>query len=194
MWPEGPRSEWSWSFMPSRWRDHEGLANVVPARCGMAGRPDACVGRNDNWGCKSLACGEMPVPAYEAMKENGMSERRQDVLMRGVSMRQDAELPPEKAATCGVSKSNASREATDAGEVALQERLERQCDAIDLLDLHRRQGVRRVSRDQRGGCRSSGTHACASHVARSDGKRRRGRRPACAVGSAGVDPSRNACS
>ena len=39
-----------------------------------------------------------------------------DVLMRGISTLQYAEVLPEVASTCGVSKSNVSREAAEAGE------------------------------------------------------------------------------
>src|SRR4029077_20796115 len=69
--------------------------------------------------------GEVAIPAYEAMQENGLSERVLDVLMRGISTRQYAEVLPEMASTCGVSKSNVSREAAEAGEEALKELLER---------------------------------------------------------------------
>jgi len=57
--------------------------------------------------------GEVAIPAYEAMLENGMSVRMLDVLMRGISTRQYAEVLPEMASTCGVSKSNVSRELSD---------------------------------------------------------------------------------
>ncbi len=80
--------------------------------------------------------GEVAIPAYEAMQENGMSERMLDVLMRGISTRQYGEVLPEMASTCGVSKSTVSREAAEAGEQALQELLERRFDAIDLLVIY----------------------------------------------------------
>jgi transposase-like protein len=60
--------------------------------------------------------GEVAIPAYEAMQENGMSQRMLEVLMRGISTRQYAEVLPEMASTCGVSKSTVSREAAEAGE------------------------------------------------------------------------------
>jgi hypothetical protein len=69
--------------------------------------------------------GEVAIPAYEAMQENGMSQRMLDVLMRGISTWQYAEVLPEMASTCGVSRSSVSREATGAGEEALKELLER---------------------------------------------------------------------
>ena len=80
--------------------------------------------------------GEVAIPAYEAMQENGMSERMLDVLMRGISTRQYADVLPEMASTCGVSKSTVSREAAEGGEQALQELLERRFDAIDLLVIY----------------------------------------------------------
>jgi len=76
------------------------------------------------------------IPAYEAMQENGLSERVLDVLMRGISTRQYAEVLPEMASTCGVSKSNVSREAAEAGEEALKELLERRFDDVDLLVIY----------------------------------------------------------
>jgi putative transposase len=80
--------------------------------------------------------GEVAIPAYEAMQENGMSARMLDVLMRGISTRQYAEVLPEMASTCGVSKSTVSREAAEAGEEALKELLERRFDEIDLLVIY----------------------------------------------------------
>jgi putative transposase len=80
--------------------------------------------------------GEVAIPAYEAMQENGMSQRMLDVLMRGISTRQYAEVLPEMASTCGVSKSTVSREAAEAGEEALKELLERRFAGIDLLVIY----------------------------------------------------------
>jgi putative transposase len=80
--------------------------------------------------------GEVAIPAYDVMQENGMSQRMLDVLMRGISTRQYAEVLPEMASTCGVSKSTVSREAAEAGEETLKELLERRFDAIDLLVIY----------------------------------------------------------
>jgi len=80
--------------------------------------------------------GEVAIPAYDAMQENGMSQRMLEVLMRGISTRQYAEVLPEMASTCGVSKSTVSREAAEAGEQALQELLERRFEGIDLLVIY----------------------------------------------------------
>lgn len=59
--------------------------------------------------------GEVVIPAYEVMQENGMSGGMLDVLMRGISTRQYAEVLPEMASTCGVSKSNVSRKTACRG-------------------------------------------------------------------------------
>ena len=80
--------------------------------------------------------GEVAIPAYEAMQGNGKSQRMLDVLMRGISTRQYAEVLPEMASTCGVSKSTVSREAAEAGEAALKELVERRFEGIDLLVIY----------------------------------------------------------
>lgn len=80
--------------------------------------------------------GEVSIPAYAAMQDAGLGERMLDVLMRGISTRQYAEVLPEMASTCGVSKSNVSREAAEAGEDALKELLERRFDDLDLLVIY----------------------------------------------------------
>ena len=61
--------------------------------------------------------GEVPIPAYEALQDARLGRRMLDVLMRGISTRQYEEVLPEMASTCGVSKSNVSRE--EAGDEAL---------------------------------------------------------------------------
>ena len=80
--------------------------------------------------------GEVAIPAYEAMQDAGLGQRMLDVLMRGISTRQYGEVLPEMASTCGVSKSNVSREAAAAGEEALQELLERRFEDVDLLVIY----------------------------------------------------------
>lgn len=45
--------------------------------------------------------GEVAIPAYEVMQENRMSGRMPDVLMRGISTWQYAEVLPEMAETSG---------------------------------------------------------------------------------------------
>ena len=59
-----------------------------------------------------------------------------EVLLRGISTRQYCEVLPEMASTCGVSKSNVSREAAEAGEETLKELLERHFEDIDLLVIY----------------------------------------------------------
>lgn len=80
--------------------------------------------------------GEVPIPAYETMQDARLGRRMLDVLMRGISTRQYEEVLPEMASTCGVSKSNVSREAAEAGDEALQELLERRFDRLDLLVIY----------------------------------------------------------
>jgi len=80
--------------------------------------------------------GEVPVPAYEAMQEGRLGPRMLDILMRGISTRQYRQVLPEMADTCGVSKSNVSREAIEAGEEALRQLLERRFDELDLLVIY----------------------------------------------------------
>ncbi len=86
--------------------------------------------------CPEKGGGEVAIPTYEAMQENGISARMLDVLMRGISTRQYAEGLPEMAWSCGVSRSNVSREAAEAGEAALQELLEWRFEEIDLLLIY----------------------------------------------------------
>jgi putative transposase len=80
--------------------------------------------------------GEVAIPAYEAMQEAGLGRRMLDVLMRGISTRQYERVLPEMADTCGVSKSNVSREAIEAGEEALKQLVERRFDELDLLVIY----------------------------------------------------------
>ncbi len=70
------------------------------------------------------------------MQENGIGARMLDVLLRGISTRQYAEVLPEMASSCGVSRSTVSREAAEAGEAALKELLERRFEEIDLLVIY----------------------------------------------------------
>jgi putative transposase len=80
--------------------------------------------------------GEVAVPAYEAMQDARLGRRMLDVLLRGISTRQYQNVLPEMADTCGVSKSNVSRETIEAGEQALQELLERRFDELELLVIY----------------------------------------------------------
>ena len=80
--------------------------------------------------------GEVAIPAYAAMQDARLGRRMLDVLLRGISARQYQNVLPEMADTCGVSKSNVSREAIAAGEEALKELLERRFDELDLLVIY----------------------------------------------------------
>lgn len=80
--------------------------------------------------------GEVAIPAYAAMQEAGLGRRMLDVLMRGLSTRQYERVLPEMADTCGVSKSNVSREAIEAGEEALKQLMKRRFDELDLLVIY----------------------------------------------------------
>ncbi len=80
--------------------------------------------------------GEVPIPAYEAMQDTRLGPRMLDILMRGISTRQYQQVLPEMADTCGVSRSNVSREAIEAGEEALRQLLERRFDELDLLVIY----------------------------------------------------------
>lgn len=81
--------------------------------------------------------GEVPIPAYEAMRrEEGLGSRMLEILLRGVSTRQYRAVLPEMAATVGVSRSSVSREAIEASEGELKRLCERRFDAVNLLVLY----------------------------------------------------------
>ena len=63
--------------------------------------------------------GEVPIPAYETMRQDGkLGSRMLEILLRGVSTRQYRAVLPEMAETVGVSRSSVSREAMEASEDA----------------------------------------------------------------------------
>ena len=81
--------------------------------------------------------GEVPVPAYEAMQEDGkLASRMLEILLRGVSTRQYKNVLPEMAETVGVAKSSVSAEAIGASEEELRRLCERRWDAVDLLVIY----------------------------------------------------------
>ena len=81
--------------------------------------------------------GEVPVPAYEAMRAEGkLSSRMLEILLRGVSTRQYAAVLPQMAETVGVSKSSVSREAIEASEEELRRLCERRLESLELLILY----------------------------------------------------------
>ena len=80
--------------------------------------------------------GEVPIPAYAAMQDARLGRKMLDVLLRGISTRQYEGVLPEMVDSCGLSKSNVSREAMEASEEALKELLERRFDGLDLLVIY----------------------------------------------------------
>lgn len=78
--------------------------------------------------------GEVEVPAYEAMRKDGrLADRMLEILIDGVSTRRYERVLPEMAETVGVSKSQVSREAIEAGERLLKELAERDFSRHDIL-------------------------------------------------------------
>ena len=81
--------------------------------------------------------GEVPIPAYEAMRGGEkLGGRMLEILLRGVSTRQYRAVLPEMAETVGVSRSSVSREAIEASEEELQRLCERRLEELDLLILY----------------------------------------------------------
>ena len=81
--------------------------------------------------------GEVPIPAYEAMRrEEALGSRRLEILRRGVSTRPSRAGLPERAETVGVSRSSVSREASEASEEELKRLCERRLDDVELLILY----------------------------------------------------------
>jgi putative transposase len=81
--------------------------------------------------------GEVSVPAYQAMRQDGkLSRRMLEILLRGVSTRQYRAVLPEMAETVGVSKSSVSAEAIEASEEELKKLCERRWDDIELLVIY----------------------------------------------------------
>jgi putative transposase len=86
---------------------------------------------------RSGAGGEVPVPAYEAMRQEAATGQRMlEILLNGVSTRRYERVIPEMAETVGVSRSAVSREAIEASEAALKRLLERRFDEVDLLVIY----------------------------------------------------------
>ncbi len=81
--------------------------------------------------------GEVPIPAYEAMRrDEGLGSRMLEILLRGVSTRQYRAVLPEMAETVGVSRSSVSREAIAASEEELKRLCERRLDELNLLVIY----------------------------------------------------------
>ena len=78
--------------------------------------------------------GEVEIPAYEVMqKDTRLADRMLDILIDGVSTRRYEHVLPEMAETVGVSKSQVSREAIEAGERLLKGLAERDFSGTDIL-------------------------------------------------------------
>jgi len=81
--------------------------------------------------------GEVKVPAYEALQDNGATaQRMMGALLRGVSTRQYEEVLPEMASTAGVSKSSISRQAIEGSAEQLRQLRERRWDKVELLVIY----------------------------------------------------------
>lgn len=81
--------------------------------------------------------GEVAVPAYEALQENGATaERMMGALLRGVSTRQYEAVLPEMAETVGVSRSSISRQAIESSAEQLRLLQERRWDETELLAIY----------------------------------------------------------
>ncbi|HSU31117.1 MAG TPA: transposase [Bryobacteraceae bacterium] len=81
--------------------------------------------------------GEVTVPAYESLQENGATaQRMMGALLRGVSTREYAEMLPEMAEAAGVSRSSVSRQAIEGSMEQLRQLRERRWDKADLLVLY----------------------------------------------------------
>ena len=78
--------------------------------------------------------GEVEIPAYKAIRENGgLADRMLQILIAGVSTRRYKQVIPEMAETVGVSKSQVSRETIEAGERLLKDLAERDFSKLDML-------------------------------------------------------------
>jgi transposase-like protein len=81
--------------------------------------------------------GEVPIPAYEALKTEGkLARRMMDILLYGVSTRRYEKVLPAMAESVGISKSSVSRGNIEAGEKLLKELAEKRFDDIDILIIY----------------------------------------------------------
>ena len=82
--------------------------------------------------------GEVPIPAYEIMHQDGkLGSWMLEILLRGVSTRQYRAVLPEMAETVGVSRSSVSREAIEGSEEEWKRLCERRLEAVNLLVISR---------------------------------------------------------
>jgi len=83
------------------------------------------------------ANGEVPIPAYAALQDDGrMSARMLELLLSGVSTRDYQKVIREMAETVGVSKSSVSREFVAESAAKLQELNERRLPAERILIVY----------------------------------------------------------
>ena len=81
--------------------------------------------------------GEVEVPAYAAMRANpALAQQVAKSMLHGVSTRSYAEIIPEVAQSCGVSKSSISREFIIASAEKLEALQARRFDATDFLIVY----------------------------------------------------------
>lgn len=81
--------------------------------------------------------GEVAVPAYEALQNNGPTAQRMlAALLRGVSTRNYESVIPEMAATVGVKKSSISRQVIEASAEQLRQLRERRWDQVEILVIY----------------------------------------------------------
>jgi transposase-like protein len=81
--------------------------------------------------------GEVPVPAYEALRKNqALSQYMLGTLMRGISTREYNEVLPKMAESVGVSRSAVSRQAIEASVEQLQQLQERRWDQVEILVIY----------------------------------------------------------
>ncbi|HEV2195697.1 MAG TPA: transposase [Candidatus Acidoferrum sp.] len=133
--------------------------------------------------------GEVPLPAYEAMRADGkLGNRMLEILLRGVSTRQYAAVLPQMAETAGVSKSSVSREVIEASEEELRRLCERRLESLEVLILYvdglhfaDHQVLVAVGVDEQG------AEACAGAGGRSERKQPGGERTARRPGAARVE-------
>lgn len=83
------------------------------------------------------AGGEVPIPAYDAMRDDSrLGAKIWDTMMRGVSTRNYSAILPEACEAVGVSKSSISREFVLASEEECKRLLERRFDDVDILIVY----------------------------------------------------------
>jgi transposase-like protein len=81
--------------------------------------------------------GEVPIPAYEAMRfSKRLSRRIWEILMLGLSTRKYKDVLPKMAETVGVSKSEVSRHFVQSSAEVLRQLMERSLEAWDILIVY----------------------------------------------------------